>query len=154
MTPTEFGNEVRTKALRLTAEGRDANQTAKILCDADPEGHNYGIGIVLDSDGRAMASSETILRYARQEVEPDLLSISCRVFCPIEFNRQAFMSKNTRLDTIDPPEPPHASGDSLCQLFLQRSQWLQFVDKIFEEASEISWVLTPNNEFLGPQTVL
>ena len=64
------------------------------------------------------------------------------------------MSKNTRLDTIDAPEPPHARGDSPYQLFLQRSLWLEFVDKIFEEASEISWVLTPNNEFLGPQTVL
>ena len=66
---SEFAESVRNRARALAAEGKDANQIAKILCDADPAGHNYGIGIVLDSDGRAMTSSETILKYTLREVE-------------------------------------------------------------------------------------
>ena len=66
---SDFAESVRNRARALAAEGRDANQIAKILCDADPDGHNYGIGIVLDSDGRAMTSSETILKYTLQEIE-------------------------------------------------------------------------------------
>ncbi|AWT58906.1 MAG: hypothetical protein DF168_00078 [Candidatus Moanabacter tarae] len=65
----KFGESVRKRALSLTAEGRDANQIAKILCDTDAVGHNYGIGIVLDADGRAMTSSETILKYTLEEIE-------------------------------------------------------------------------------------
>ena len=66
---SEFAESVRKRAQALAAEGKDANQIAKILCDADAAGHNYGIGIVLDSDGRAMTSSETILKYTLREIE-------------------------------------------------------------------------------------
>ncbi|MBN1310533.1 MAG: aminotransferase class I/II-fold pyridoxal phosphate-dependent enzyme [Anaerolineae bacterium] len=65
----EFGKEVKSKAEALAAEGRDANQVAKIIIDADPESCNYGIGIVLDNEGQAMATSETLLRYLQEEIE-------------------------------------------------------------------------------------
>ncbi len=64
-----IGREVESRAQALASEGKDANQIAKILFDADPEGHNYGIGIVLDSQGQAVATSETLLRYMVEEVE-------------------------------------------------------------------------------------
>ena len=54
---SDFGECVRNRAKLLASEGKDANQIAKILCDADPDGHNYGIGIVLDSEGQAMSTS-------------------------------------------------------------------------------------------------
>lgn len=66
---SEFAESIQSRARALAVDGKDANQIAKILCDADPAGHNYGIGIVLDSDGRAMSSSETLLAYTRREIE-------------------------------------------------------------------------------------
>lgn len=65
----EFGKKVKDNASALASEGKDANLIAKIIFDADPEGYNYGIGIVLDTDGKAMATSETLLRYVVEEVE-------------------------------------------------------------------------------------
>ena len=66
---SDFGECVRNRAKLLASEGKDANQIAKILCDADPDGHNYGIGIVLDSEGQAMSTSETILKHTLTEIE-------------------------------------------------------------------------------------
>lgn len=65
----EFGKKVKEQAAALASEGKDANLIAKIIFDADPAGYNYGIGIVLDTDGKAMATSETLLKYAWQELE-------------------------------------------------------------------------------------
>ena len=64
-----FGTAVRKKAQDLATQGKDANQTAKVLYDADPDGHNYGIGILLGPDGQAMSTSPTLLDYTRREVE-------------------------------------------------------------------------------------
>jgi aspartate/tyrosine/aromatic aminotransferase len=65
----QFGEEVYQAALKLKEEGKDANQIAKILSERDPEGHNYGIGIVLGGNGKAMPSSATLLEYAAAELE-------------------------------------------------------------------------------------
>ena len=48
----QFGKQFYERARRLQEQDKDANQIAKILCDQDPEGHNYGIGILSDGDGR------------------------------------------------------------------------------------------------------
>ena len=64
----EFGDKVCAQAKRLTEEGKDGNQIAKILCDADPEGYNYGIGIMLGGDGRPMATSVTLLKHVTEEL--------------------------------------------------------------------------------------
>lgn len=65
----EFGKKVYEQALKLQEQGKDANQIAKILCDQDKEGHNYGIGIVLDGNGQPMATSSTLLEYTAAELE-------------------------------------------------------------------------------------
>jgi aspartate/tyrosine/aromatic aminotransferase len=65
----EFGKKVKSKTEALVDEGKDANQIAKIIIDADPEACNYGIGIVVDSEGQAMATSETLLKYLREEID-------------------------------------------------------------------------------------
>ena len=64
-----FGQAVHEKAIKLGAEGKDANQIAKIVCDQDPEGYNYGIGIMLDGSGQPMQSSPTLLEYTQAELE-------------------------------------------------------------------------------------
>ena len=63
-----FGAEVQRTAEALSAQGKDANQIAKIVCDQDPQGYNYGIGIVVDGRGRAWPTSETLLDHARVEI--------------------------------------------------------------------------------------
>lgn len=65
----DFGKKVCETADDLKAQGRDANQIAKILFDRDPEGNNYGIGIVLDNQGQPMSSSSLLLQYAKAELE-------------------------------------------------------------------------------------
>ena len=64
-----FGTSVRQRAQELADQGKDANQTAKVLFDADPDGHNYGIGILLGPDGQAMPTSATLLDHTQREVE-------------------------------------------------------------------------------------
>lgn len=68
-----FGDDVRRAAEALSAQGRDANQIAKIVCDRDPEGFNYGIGIVLDGRERVWPTSETLLDYVRTEIGNSLV---------------------------------------------------------------------------------
>lgn len=68
-----FGAAVQRTAEALSAQGRDANQIAKIVCDQDPEGYNYGIGIVVDGKGRAWPTSGILLSQARTEIENSLL---------------------------------------------------------------------------------
>lgn len=65
----EFGKRVYEQAKQLREQGRDANQTAKILCDQDPQGHNYGIGIVLEGNGKPAVTSATFLDYALVELQ-------------------------------------------------------------------------------------
>lgn len=65
----EFGKRVWQEAQELLASGRDANQSAKILFDNDPEGVNYGIGIILDGEGKPVPSSQTVTDYVRAELE-------------------------------------------------------------------------------------
>ncbi|MBM3265876.1 MAG: hypothetical protein FJY97_20985, partial [candidate division Zixibacteria bacterium] len=64
-----FGAAVAEKAKMLSAQGKDANQIAKIVCDEDAEGYNYGIGILLDGTGKAWPTSPTALEYTRKELE-------------------------------------------------------------------------------------
>lgn len=68
-----FGAAVQRTAEALSAQGNDANQIAKIVCDQDAEGYNYGIGIVVDGKGRAWPTSETLLNHARAEIDHSLL---------------------------------------------------------------------------------
>lgn len=70
---SSFGTVVQRAAETLSAQGKDANQIAKIVCDQDPEGYNYGIGIVVDGMGRAWPTSETLLDQARAEIGNSLL---------------------------------------------------------------------------------
>lgn len=65
----EFGTSVYNKMRELQQGGKDVNLIAKILFDQDPQGHNYGIGIVLDGEGKPAASSPALLKYASAEVE-------------------------------------------------------------------------------------
>ncbi|MCP4404750.1 MAG: aminotransferase class I/II-fold pyridoxal phosphate-dependent enzyme [bacterium] len=69
----EFGTNVYEQARTLQAQGRDVNQIAKILCDHDPDGHNYGIGIVLDGRGQPAVTSSTLLEYSRAELDNSTL---------------------------------------------------------------------------------
>ncbi len=69
MTDTEFGKNVVTEAKRLQSEGRDANQTAKILCDADSDASNYGIGIILNEQGKAFRTSPLLIETMQEELK-------------------------------------------------------------------------------------
>ena len=70
---SSFGTVVQRAAETLSAQGKDANQIAKIVCDQDPDGYNYGIGIVVDGMGKAWPTSETLLDQARAEIGNSLL---------------------------------------------------------------------------------
>lgn len=64
-----FGKTVQAKAQQLADEAKDANQIAKVLCDQDPQGHNYGIGILLDEQGQPLGSSSVLQEYLVKELE-------------------------------------------------------------------------------------
>ena len=66
------------EAQKLRAAGLDANQIAGVLCKKDPQGKNYGIGILVGDDGMPLPTSATLLEYLRAELE----------------RRTAWMSKN------------------------------------------------------------
>ena len=68
MTDVQFGKEVYEYSLQLEQQGKDANQIAKVLCDRDSEGCNYGIGIVLNASGKPMDTSSTMLEYTSSEL--------------------------------------------------------------------------------------
>ncbi len=68
-----FGAAVQRTAEALNAQGNDANQIAKIVCDQDPDGYNYGIGIVVDGRGKAWPTPGILLNHARAEIENSLL---------------------------------------------------------------------------------
>src|ERR1035437_9477912 len=62
------GDSVLLQAAKLRESGLDANQIAGILCKADPQGKNYGIGILLGKDGKPLPTSPTLLEYAQREL--------------------------------------------------------------------------------------
>ncbi len=64
----EFGKKVHEQAVKLLNQGQDPNLIVKVICDQDPDGHNYGIGIILTGDGKPMATSATLLEYTRKEL--------------------------------------------------------------------------------------
>jgi aspartate/tyrosine/aromatic aminotransferase len=64
----ELGRRVVQRARELQELGRDANQIAGMLCEQDPEGLNFGIGIVLGGDGSPLPTSPTLLEYAAAEL--------------------------------------------------------------------------------------
>jgi aspartate/tyrosine/aromatic aminotransferase len=70
---SQFGQQVYEQAQQLQQQGKDANQIAKILCDQDPDGHNYGIGIVLGGDGKPIATTSTLLEYTAAELKQSTL---------------------------------------------------------------------------------
>lgn len=65
---TEFGQQVYEQAQHLQQQGKDANQIAKILCDQDTDGHNYGIGIVLVGDGKPLPTTDILLQATEEAV--------------------------------------------------------------------------------------
>ena len=65
----QFGASVQREAERLLASGKDVNQIAAILCDKDPRGSNYGVGIVLMGNGRPMDTSATLLKHVVAEAQ-------------------------------------------------------------------------------------
>ena len=65
-----FGESVAQAAREMVAQGKDVNQTAKILFDKDSEGFNYGIGIILDGQGAPAKSSATLAKYAPKRARP------------------------------------------------------------------------------------
>ena len=65
----QFGRQVLKNLEELIASGKDVNQSAKILFDQDPQGHNYGIGIILDGQGQPAKSSATMAEYAAAELQ-------------------------------------------------------------------------------------
>ncbi len=66
---TTFGDEVIAEARRLRESGLDANQIAGILCKKDPQGKNFGIGILLAGNGKPMPTSPTLLEYTQRELQ-------------------------------------------------------------------------------------
>jgi len=64
-----FGESVMAQAAKLRASGLDANQIAGVLCKSDPQGKNYGIGILLGKDGKPLPTSPTLLAYAEKELK-------------------------------------------------------------------------------------
>jgi len=64
-----FGESVVAEAQRLKETGLDANQIAAALCKKDPEGKNYGIGILVGGDGKPMATSPTMLETLEREIK-------------------------------------------------------------------------------------
>ncbi len=66
---TTFGDEVLAQAETLSQSGLDPNQIAGILCKQDLLGKNYGIGILLDGEGKPCATSPTLLEYVQKELQ-------------------------------------------------------------------------------------
>jgi hypothetical protein len=67
-TEAAFSERILQEAARLKETGLDPNQIAGLLCKSDPDGCNYGIGIILDAQGKPAATSPTLLDAVREEV--------------------------------------------------------------------------------------
>jgi len=68
-TQEQFGDAVIAEAARLRQTGLDPNQIAGILCKQDPQGKNYGIGILLGGNGKPLPTSPTLLEYVQRELQ-------------------------------------------------------------------------------------
>jgi hypothetical protein len=68
-TQEHFGDAVIAEAVRLRQTGLDANQIAGMLCKRDPQGKNYGIGILLGGNGKPLSTSPTLLEYVQRELQ-------------------------------------------------------------------------------------
>jgi len=68
-TQGNFGDAVIAEAVRLRQTGLDPNQIAGILCKQDPQGKNYGIGILLGGNGKPLPTSPTLLEYVQRELQ-------------------------------------------------------------------------------------
>ncbi len=68
-TQEHFGDAVIAEAARLRETGLDPNQIAGILCKRDPQGKNYGIGILLGGNGKPLPTSPTLLEYVQRELQ-------------------------------------------------------------------------------------
>ncbi len=64
-----FGDEVIAEAERLRQAGLDVNQIAGMLCKRDPQGKNYGIGILVGGNGKPLGTSPTLLEYVQRELQ-------------------------------------------------------------------------------------
>jgi hypothetical protein len=69
----KFGESVCGEATKLSKDGKDANQVAKILCDRDNLGFNYGIGIVLNGKGCPKTTPPVLLEYIEAELKESKL---------------------------------------------------------------------------------
>lgn len=69
MTKKDFGKKVLEKAAALAAGGKDVNQIANILFKQDPDGRNYGIGILLGGDGNPLQGSPILMEYLLREIQ-------------------------------------------------------------------------------------
>ncbi len=69
MATQNFGDEVIAEAERLREIGLDANQIAANLCKRDPQGKNYGIGILVGGNGKPLPTSPTLLEYVQRELQ-------------------------------------------------------------------------------------
>ncbi len=63
-----FSEKVLEEVKRLEGLGKDPNQISSIICKQDPRGHNYGIGIMLTAQAKAMGTSSTLMDYAKAEL--------------------------------------------------------------------------------------
>ncbi len=68
-TQGHYGDAVIAEAARLRQTGLDANQIAGMLCKQDPQGKNYGIGILLGGNGKPLPTSPTLLEYVERELQ-------------------------------------------------------------------------------------
>ena len=68
-TQQDFGEAVFAEAARLRETGLDPNQISAILCKQDPQGKNYGIGILLGGNGKPLPTSPTLLEYVQRELQ-------------------------------------------------------------------------------------
>jgi hypothetical protein len=68
-TQEQFGDAVIAEAARLRQIGLDPNQIAGVLCKQDPQGKNYGIGILLGGNGKPLPTSPTLLEYVQRELQ-------------------------------------------------------------------------------------
>jgi hypothetical protein len=64
----EFGQQVAEAGRLLAEQGKDANQVSKILCDKDPKGYNYGIGVIVGGDGKPLITSSTLSEHTAAEL--------------------------------------------------------------------------------------
>ena len=79
---------------------------------------NFGAPLVLDDRLRNVLRVSGV-RWAYATEVPPPLPRARLVSRAIEFNRQTFISKDPRLDTVEAPESPHARGYPLNQQLLQ-----------------------------------